>query len=122
MQSWKFNVPVSEPWRFNLPFEAKFPSSYVTCILLSFLDTKGEVCRLLQIVSHRSRGFVVQRDGMKELVSKPAYLLLNSIDDVKYTGRSDYELEDKDKIKIFVSFSNNTNLQDAIDQIERHFY
>jgi len=83
MKSWKFNVPVSEPWRFSIPFEAKFPSSYVTCLLLSYLDYKDEVFQLLQIVSHRSRGFVVQSLGMKALVSSPACPRLNSINDVQ---------------------------------------
>ena len=114
MKSWEFNVLVSEPWRYSLPFEAKFPSSYVTCILLSYLDTKGEICRLLQIVSHRSRGFVVQRDGMKELVSKPAYPFLNTIDDVEREERSIWEFLDKEKQMIVDIFKNNNTLQAAI--------
>ena len=115
MKSWKFNVPVSEPWRFNLPFEVKLPSTYATCILLSYLDTKSKIYRLLQIVSHRSRGFVVQRDGMKELVSIPAYPVVHSIDDVKREGRSKYNLTDSLKQDIVNAFRNNNTMQGAID-------
>ena len=110
MESWEFNVSVSEPWRFNVPFEAKIPSSHVTCILLSYLGTKGEICRLLQAVSHRSRGFVVQRDGMKELVSVPAYPQLNTIHDLQLTERSKNGLHNSEKQKIVNAFSNNTTI------------
>ena len=44
------------------------------------------------------------KDWMKELVSKPAYPLLNTRDDVKEEGRSFGDLEDYEKQKIVDAF------------------
>ena len=61
----------------------------------------------------------MQKDGMKELVSIPAYPTLNTVGDVKMTKRSKDHLSSSGKQKIVNVFKNNSTLQGAIDQIAK---
>ena len=58
--NWHILVPLREKHRHSQPFSKKLPSRNIIAIMLSYVGTKPKVCRLLQLINHSSRAYIVQ--------------------------------------------------------------
>ena len=64
---WQIQVPIKDNFKHKNPFE-KLQSKIATAIILSFFGNRIRVCHLNQRLSHTSRAYIVQQEGLRGFV------------------------------------------------------
>ena len=64
-----------------MPFDNRIPSRLVHSVIFSFLGYKNRVCRILQLISHKGRTFIIKADGL------PGFLVARSLKSLSQAGR-----------------------------------
>ena len=65
----------------SIPFDNWIPSRLCHSIILSFVGYKNRVCRILQLLNHKSRAFIIKADGL------PGFLVAHSIKSLSAAGK-----------------------------------